>query len=150
MIEVILSTHGLVGTGKSSAAVVSRIMDRFQKEAAPLIVSGVQSVLGHSELYQLSPEWSEHKPRDKRFVRFPGTDDDQPLIFTGQMYHSVEVVPSGPNLALRLIPDAAQHAGFDYGARWEEETHFLEAGLAVVVDQLPDILLRIICEEMSL
>lgn len=136
--------------GGQPNTVVSRILRRFAADAKSLIVSAVQSTLGHASLYTLTPDYSRRKPKSKDFVRFAGKDPDQPLILSGQMYYSVDVVMSGDNLVLQLTPNATQKRGFDYGAFWEQQTQFLEKGLAIVEDQLAQLLLNIIVSEMGL
>lgn len=141
---------GLIGSSNFRAW--QNVMPRFAHDAGQLILDAVRSLLGTSQIYTLSPEYSVRKQKLKQFRRIPGKDPDQPLILSATgIYWGLSARKSGNSLVIDIDPSAGINPrGFDYAEFWEKNTHYLEQGLAMVEPQLADLLTDIIVQEMAL
>lgn len=127
---------------------MDRVKVRFSARCNQILVEAGQAILGTEEIYHLKGKYGAAKQKLPGFRRVPGKPEDQPLIFSGEMYDSLEAFFDGHQVVFRLRPGAAIDEGVDYGAKWEEETEFLEKGADNVLGELADALIEIITEEM--
>lgn len=133
-----------------TAGLTEKIRQEFMHEAGTLILDAIRLYLGEDQIYQLSPEYAKRKPTLKKFRRFPGKSADQPLILSGELYNSLTVIPDGDGFIVEVQEGKAMNGSFDYAEHFEEITLYLEQGLALVEDDLPELLIGIIFQNMNL
>lgn len=129
-----------------------RVLPRFQKEAGKLLVDKVRDLLGHDDLYTLTPAYAERKRRNPRLRRVAGKDPDQPLILTREgIYDAVEMRIDGQTVVISVNEaKGLSERGYDYAELWQARVDYLGKALDAVEDQFEDLLLDIVFDEMGL
>jgi hypothetical protein len=111
--------------------VEERAVMAFYREAGPLVVEALQSLLGTDDAMILQPEYASRKPRLKAYRAYPGKPADQPLILSGDLIGGVEwwMVDDG-SLHIGVIAGAGiAEDGYDYASKLERLVHYLEEAL---------------------
>ena len=126
------------------------VIKRFTAEASPLILASIRSVLGTTEIYELSPTYAARKPTMKGFRRIAGKASTQPLIFSGDMYDALVVVPGNNNFYVEIDRSRINNHNPNYVEIWEERTQFVDKGIELVEDKLEELLMNIVFDELGL